>query len=55
MAEHIIKIDMPMKPMLQTLDYKYWPGWREGETNHAAGYTASLYLQLFDTPTSCSA
>ncbi len=55
MIEHITKLDMPMKPMLQTLDYKFWPGWREGETNHAAGCTASLYLRLSDTPTPCTA
>jgi len=51
MTEHIIKVDMPMKPMLQALDYKFWPGCKEGETNYAAGYAASLYLQIFDTPT----
>jgi hemerythrin-like metal-binding protein len=55
MTEHIIKVDMPMKPMLQTHDYKFWPGCKEGEINRAAGYTASLYLQLFDTPTPCPA
>lgn len=55
MTEHIVKVDMPMKPMLQTLDYKFWPGWKEGETNYAAGHVASLYLQLFDTPTPCPA
>ena len=55
MIEHITKVDMPIKPILQTLDYKFWPGCKEGETNYAAGYTASLYLQLFDTPTPCAA
>lgn len=55
MTEHIIKVDMPMKPMLQTFDYKFWPGWKEGEINRAAGYTASLYLHLFDTPAPCAA
>lgn len=55
MTEHIIKVDMPMKPMLQALDYKFWPGCKEGETNYAAGYTASLYLHLFDTPAPCPA
>lgn len=55
MTEHIIKVDMPMKPMLQTYDYKFWPGCKEGEINRAAGYTASLYLQVFDTPTLCPA
>lgn len=46
MTEHITKVDMPMKPMLQALDYKFWPCCKEGETNHAAGHVASLYLQL---------
>ncbi|MHB0926600.1 MAG: bacteriohemerythrin [Gallionellaceae bacterium] len=45
MTEHIIKVDMPMKPMLQALDYLFWPGHREGEANHTAGRTASLYLK----------
>ncbi len=47
---HIINLDMPMKPALQALDYEYWPGWKEGETNHTAGHTANLYMQLFDKP-----
>ncbi len=55
MTEHITKVDMPMKPMLQALDYIFWPGYGRGEANYAAGYTASLYLQLFDTPTLCHA
>lgn len=55
MTEHIIKVDMPMRAVLQAHDYKFWPGWREGETNHAAGHTASLYLQLIDTPAPCHA
>jgi hemerythrin-like metal-binding protein len=46
MTEHITKVDMPMKPMLQALDYKFWPGCRKGEANYAAGHVASLYLQL---------
>jgi len=54
MTVHIIKIDMPMKPMLQTLDYKFWPDGREGKANHAAGRAANLYLQHFDT-TPCHA
>lgn len=54
-TEYISKVDMPMKPMLQARDYNFWPGCKEGETNYAAGYTASLYLQLFDTPTPCHA
>ena len=49
-AEHIAKVDMPMRPMLQALDYKFWPGRVEGEANFTAGRTASLYLRLFDTP-----
>lgn len=50
MTEHIIKVDMPMKPVLQALDYLFWPGHRAGEPNHAAGRTANLYLQHPDTP-----
>lgn len=48
---HIVREDMLMKPVLQTYDYKFWPGGKEGETNIAAGSVASLYLQLFGTPT----
>ena len=55
MTEHIIKVDMPVKPMLQTLDYLFWPGYRKGKANHVAGYTASLYLQHPDTPAPCRA
>lgn len=55
MAEHIAKVDMPMKPMLQTLDYKFWPGCKEGEANQAAGSAASLYIGLSDTPEPCTA
>lgn len=55
MTEHITKVDMPMKPMLQALDYLFWPGSREGEANYAAGRTASLYLHHFDAPTPCAA
>ncbi len=50
---HIGDLDMQMKPALQAIDYKFWPGWREGETNHAAGHIASLYVQIFDTPIPC--
>lgn len=50
LVDHIIKVDMPMKPMLQTIDYKFWPGWNEGESNHAAGHIASLYLNLHNAP-----
>lgn len=52
MAEHIAKVDMPMKPVLQALDYKFWPSRVEGEANYTAGRTASLYLRLFDAPES---
>lgn len=48
---HIVREDMLMKPVLQTHDYKFWPGARQGEANYAAGSIASLYLQLFGTPT----
>lgn len=51
LTDHIVREDMLMKPVLQTYDYKFWPGSKDGETNFAAGSTASLYLQLFDTPT----
>jgi len=47
---HVIREDMLMKPLLQTYDYKFWPGGNEGETNDTAGSIASLYLQLFGTP-----
>jgi len=50
LTDHVVREDMLMKPVLQTYDYKFWPGCREGETNYAAGSTASLYLQLFGTP-----
>lgn len=33
MTEHIVKVDMPMKPMLQAHDYNFWPGYAAG-----AGY-----------------
>jgi hemerythrin-like metal-binding protein len=45
---HITNLDMLMKPVLLALDYEYWPGWKEGETNHTAGHIANLYMQLFD-------
>ncbi|MFZ2301755.1 MAG: hemerythrin family protein [Gallionella sp.] len=48
---HVMREDMLMKPVLQTYDYKFWPGGSEGETNYEAGSIASLYLQLFGTPT----
>ncbi|MDO8466187.1 MAG: hemerythrin family protein [Gallionella sp.] len=47
---HVMREDMLMKPVLQTYDYKFWPGGSEGETNYAAGSMASLYLELFGTP-----
>ena len=55
MTEHIVKVDMPMKPMLQALDYIFWPGYGRGEANYAAGRIANLYLQHLDTPTPCHA
>ncbi|MDO8813421.1 MAG: hemerythrin domain-containing protein [Gallionella sp.] len=51
---HIVNFGMQMKPALQAFDYKFWPGWREGETNNIAGHIASLYLKLFDTPMPCA-
>ena len=51
---HIGDLDMQMKPALQAFDYKFWPGWREGETNRIAGHIASLYVQIFDTPIPCA-
>lgn len=51
---HIVNLDMQMKPALEAFDYKFWPGWREGETNDIAGHIASLYLKLFDTPMPCA-
>ena len=53
MNEHINKVDMPMKPRLQTLDYLFWPGSGKSEANFIAGRTANLYLQHLDTPTPC--
>lgn len=47
---HVMREDMLMKPVLQKYDYKFWPGGKEGEVNYTAGSMASLYLQLFDTP-----
>lgn len=47
---HVINLGMLMKPMLQALDYIFWPGRGEGEVNHAAGRAANLYLHHFDTP-----
>ena len=47
---HVMREDMLMKPVLQTYDYKFWPGGSEGETNYTAGSMASLYLELFGTP-----
>ena len=51
MTGHIVREDMLMKPVLETHDYKFWPGSKEGGANYAAGSIASLYLQLFGTPT----
>ena len=44
--DHIVRLDMLMKPALQTRDYTFWPGGKDDETNHIAGHTANLYLQL---------
>ena len=46
LIEHITDEDMLMKPALQTRDYTFWPGGKDDETNHIAGHTANLYLQL---------
>jgi len=43
---HIVKLDMQMKPTLQHHDYKFWPGWVDGEVNHVAGHVAELYLRV---------
>lgn len=43
---HIVKLDMQMKPTLQNHDYKFWPGWADGEVNHVAGHVADLYLRI---------
>ncbi len=34
--EHIIKLDMLMKPALQNYDYNFWPNCKDGEAGHAA-------------------
>ena len=52
---HIIDLNMLMKPALQARDYTFWPCRKEGEVNHMAGRTASLYLQFIDTPVSYAA
>ena len=36
-VEHITKVDMPMKPMLQAHDYNFWPGYAAG-----TGYSPAL-------------
>lgn len=36
MTEHINEVDMPMKPLLQTLDYEFRPDRIENETSHTA-------------------
>ena len=43
--DHIVRLDMLMKPTLQARDYTFWPGWKDDEINYLAGRTASLYLQ----------
>jgi len=44
--DHIVRLDMQMKPALQAHDYTFWPGCKYDETNHTAGRTADLYLRL---------
>lgn len=44
--DHIVRLDMLMKPALQAHGYTFRPGRKDDETNHMAGRTASLYLQL---------
>lgn len=44
--DHIVRLDMQMKPALQAYDYTFWPGCKDDETNHTAGRTANLYLQF---------
>lgn len=34
--EHIIKLDMLMKPALQNYDYNFCPNYKDGEAGHAA-------------------
>lgn len=55
MIEHITKVDMQMKPALQSRDYIFWPGCGEGEANHAAGRAANLYLHHFGVADACCA
>ncbi|MFZ2301765.1 MAG: hemerythrin family protein [Gallionella sp.] len=43
--DHIVRLDMLMKPSLQTRDYTFWPGWVDDEVNHTAERIASLYMQ----------
>lgn len=43
--DHIIRLDMLMKPALQKRDYTFWPSRVGDEINHTAGRTANLYLQ----------
>lgn len=41
MTEHIIKVDMPMKPMLQALGYQFWPSQCDDEDDRIAGVDCS--------------
>ena len=34
--EHIFKLDMQMKPVLQNYDYNFWPDYGDGEAGHTA-------------------
>jgi len=52
--EHIIKTGLPMKPILQAMDYEFWPRSKKGETNPAARYSANLYLRPSGTSTPCT-
>jgi hemerythrin-like metal-binding protein len=49
MIEHITKVDMPMKPMLQTHDYNFWPGWGGDGAGHTAMADCSLALAASGT------
>lgn len=33
---HITAVDMPMKPLIQTHEYNFWPGWHGSNSNPAA-------------------
>lgn len=40
MIQHIVAVDMPMKPMLQAHVYNFWPGWND--IGSAAGKDSPL-------------